>query len=93
MPDLQAVTLPEIAARAQRHQDEIDRDVVFFTIADLAKRWRCAKATVRAFPFDRLPWTNMGHGLKRECRRYRKVDVEAFEAAGRALPRGRQRSA
>lgn len=43
MPDL-----VEVRARAERHADELDRNTRFFTIADLAARWRCSKTTVRA---------------------------------------------
>lgn len=75
MPDL-----AEIRARAQRHQDELDRDTKFYTVADLAARWKCSKATVRAIATSRLPYTNLGHGLKRELRRYHPDDVAAYES-------------
>lgn len=75
MPDL-----AEIRARAARHQDELDRDTRFLTVADLAARWRCAKGTVRAISKLALPYVNLGHGLKRELRRYAPADVEAYEA-------------
>jgi hypothetical protein len=84
--------LTALAERAQRHQDELDRDVKFFTIADLAKRWRCAKSTVRDIPFDDLPWKNLGRGLQREARRYHPQDVVAFENAGAGTP-GHRKSA
>ncbi|HEY9225217.1 MAG TPA: hypothetical protein VIP11_01135 [Gemmatimonadaceae bacterium] len=88
---IEAESLDVLASRAQRHQDEIDRDVVFFTIADLAKRWRCVKSTVREIPFDQLPWKNLGRGLIRESRRYHRADVEAYENAGEGTPGHRPR--
>jgi hypothetical protein len=77
MPD----PLDVIRAKAQRHQDEIDRDTRFFTVADLAARWGVSKNTVRAIPADQLPHKNLGSGLVRECRRYHPADVAAYEAA------------
>jgi hypothetical protein len=74
-------TLDEIRGRAMRHQEELDRDTKFFTVADLAARWKCSKATVRAIPTSRLPYTNLGTGLKRELRRYRPDHVAAYETA------------
>jgi hypothetical protein len=92
MADGDSLTLDTIAARAARHQDELDRDVVFFSVADLATRWRCSKATVRAIPIADLPWKNLGRGIKREMRRYHKADVEAYENAGAGTP-GHRKSA
>lgn len=73
--------LAEIRARAQRHQDEIDRDTKFFSVADLAARWACSKGTVRAIAKTTLPYTNLGNGLQRELRRYHPDAVAAFESA------------
>jgi hypothetical protein len=75
MPDLATVR-----DRAQRHQDELDRNTRFYTVGDLAARWRCAKGTVRSISKLALPYTNLGHGLKRELRRYHPDDVAAYEA-------------
>jgi len=42
-------------ARTQRHQDELDQDTRFLTVADLAARWGVTKATVRAVSKKALP--------------------------------------
>lgn len=73
-------TLDEVRARAQRHQDELDRDTRFFTVQDLATRWDCSASTVRSIAKTTLPYLNLGQGLVRELRRYRPDDVEAYEA-------------
>lgn len=72
--------LAEIRERAQRHQEELDRNTRFLTVADLAARWRCSKGTVRAISKKTLPYVNLGNGLVRELRRYRPADVEAYES-------------
>ena len=71
--------LDELRARAARHQDELDRDTRFLTVADLARRWRCSTTTVRAISHTALPYLNLGHGLVKVVRRYRLADVEAYE--------------
>lgn len=73
-------SLEALRARAQRHQDAIDRDTRFFTVAQLAARWGVAKNTVRAIPAAALPYTNLGQGTRREHRRYHPDDVIAYEA-------------
>lgn len=75
MPDL-----AEIRARARQHQDELEKNARFLTIAALAARWGVGKTTVRAIPFADLPWRNLGRGLVRESRRYDPADVDAYEA-------------
>lgn len=75
MPDL-----AEIRARAERHQQELDKNLRYFTVGDLAKRWGCSSTTVRAIAKTTLPYLNLGQGLMRELRRYRPEDVEAYEA-------------
>jgi hypothetical protein len=81
-------TLAEVRARAERHQDEIDRDTRFLSIADLMARWNVGRTTIRAIPASALPYVNLGNGLVRERRRYRPEDVEAYEEARRARTTG-----
>jgi hypothetical protein len=73
-------SLDEVRARAQRHQDELDRNTRFLSAMDLKRRWGCCLQTVRAIPKRDLPYLNLGRGLVRELRRYRPADVEAYEA-------------
>lgn len=88
MPDL-----AQIRARAQQHQDELDRDLCFLTIAALARRWGTSKTTVREIPFADLPWRNLGRGLVRERRRYDPADVDAYESLLLDRERKRRHSA
>jgi hypothetical protein len=76
----QTPTLEVLRERAAQHQDELDRDVKFLRVAHLAQRWGYSATTIRAIPFADLPYLNLGQGLQREARRYRLVDVEAYEA-------------
>lgn len=75
-----APDLATIRAAAQQHQDELDRDLRFLTIAALARRWGMSKTSVRDIPFEDLPWRNLGRGLVRERRRYDPADVDRYEA-------------
>lgn len=74
-------TLAEIRARAQRHQDELDRDTRFFTVTDLAVRWHVSRQTVRAISKTVLPYVNLGSGLIREARRYHPDSVSSYESS------------
>jgi hypothetical protein len=74
-------TLEEVRARTARHDAELDRNTKFFSVADLAKRWGVSVSTVRAIPRERLPWTNLGHGLVRELRRYHPDAVASYEGS------------
>jgi hypothetical protein len=76
-------SLEELRARAAAHQEHLDRNTKFYTVADLAARWGCSKTSVRAISAELLPYLNVGSGLQRELRRYRPADVEAFEATRR----------
>lgn len=71
--------LTEYRARAQRMEDELDRDTRFLTPGDLRRRWHCSATLVRSIPKALLPWINLGRGLQRELRRYRLADVLAYE--------------
>lgn len=73
-------TLDALRAKAQAHQDQIDRDTRFFDVPTLAARWGCSANTVRAIPSSLLPFLNVGSGLQRERRRYHPADVAAYEA-------------
>lgn len=72
-------SLAVVRERAQRHQEELDRDTRFFSVGALAARWGVSKGTVRAIPRGELFYKNMGRGLKRELRRYAPDDVYAYE--------------
>jgi hypothetical protein len=71
--------LSAIRERAAEHEAELDADVVYFTIQDLAARWRLATGTVRAISRERLPYKEFGSGHYRKRRRYHPRDVHAFE--------------
>lgn len=72
-----------LQARASAHQVYLDRNTTFLTVGKLASRWGCSPGTVRAIPFELLPWINIGAGLIREARRYDPADVAAYEAQQR----------
>jgi hypothetical protein len=74
-------TLADLRAKAQAHQDSIDRDTRFFDVGTLAKRWGVSPTTVRAIPQTLLPYLNVGTGLQRERRRYHPDDVARYESA------------
>lgn len=65
--------------KAMAHQRQIDARAKFFTVQQLAERWCCSASSVRNIPFDRLPYTAIGRGAKREHRRYDPADVERYE--------------
>ena len=88
MPDLET-----IRAAAQQHEDELDRDRRFLTVAQLAARWGIGKTNVRAIPFADLPYRNLGRGLVRESRRYDPTDVDAYESLLLDRERKRRHSA
>lgn len=80
-------TLDELRERANAHQQHLDRNTVYLSIADLRARWGCSANTVRAIPFPSLPYLNIGTGLQREYRRYHPDAVYAYELASRAAKR------
>lgn len=69
-----------LSERASEHQAELDAVTTYFKPKDLATRWGCSCNTVRAIPFDALPYINIGQGLSRELRRYPPANVYAYEA-------------
>ena len=69
--------------RARAHERTLDVSMRFLTVQQLAERWGVAETTVRAIPFDALPWTPAGRGAKRHHRRYDPADVLAYELARR----------
>lgn len=70
--------LDAIRARAAEHNDEIE-SVQWFTVADLAKRWRVSETTVRSIPADELRYKEFGNGEHLKRRRYKLAWVEAYE--------------
>jgi hypothetical protein len=72
-------SLETVRARAQAHQHEIDVRVRFLTVQQLADRWGCSDATVRAIPADRLPYVAIGTVHRRTHRRYDPQAVDAYE--------------
>lgn len=73
-------TIDELRARAREHEDEIE-SVQWFTIDELAKRWRISAATVRTISFDELKFKEFGKGEKKKRRRFRSDWVAAYEGA------------
>lgn len=82
--------LTELRMKAQAHQDEIDRQA-WFTPQQLAARWAVSVSTVKAIPFDLLPYKQHGRGIKHRRRRYAPEAVAAYESD--AKPQARRSSA
>lgn len=77
-------TIDEIRARAREHEDEIE-SLQWFTVDDLAKRWRISGATVRTIPKTELQFKEFGQGEHKKRRRFRSDWVESYEnASGRS---------
>jgi len=73
-----AATIAEIRQRAAAHQEELDA-YSWFTIADLAARWKVSETTVREIPIEDLWYKEFGQGAKLKMRRYPPWSVAAFE--------------
>lgn len=73
-------TYEELRARAQAHQKRVDRELRFFDVPTLARRWGVSANTVRAIDAAVLPFVNVGAGLQRERRRYHPESVAAYES-------------
>lgn len=71
--------LADIRAKARAHQEELDQPR-WLSIAAVAARFGISETTVRTIPVDDLPFKEFGQGHKLKRRRYRVVDVEAYEA-------------
>lgn len=75
------ITLADLRAKAEAHQQHLDRNTTYLDVLELAKRWGCSPNTVRAIPSGLLPYLNIGTGLVRERRRFHPDDVCAYESA------------
>ena len=71
-------SIAEIRARARAHAEEIESGQ-WHTPATLAHRWSVSETTVREIPAAQLPYKEFGAGEKLKRRRYRPVDVAAYE--------------
>jgi hypothetical protein len=74
-----SATLAEIRARAAEHDDDV-QSVTWYTVADLAARWKLSQTTVRLIPKEELHYKEFGAGKSHRRRRYRREWVEAYEA-------------
>lgn len=74
-----APDLSSIRARAVAHQQAID-EPRWLSVSQLAHRYGVSSTTVRAIPFDELPYKEFGRGLKLKRRRYHPKDVEVYES-------------
>lgn len=75
-------TVSEIRERAKLHEEELD-SLKWFTVSQLAARWRLSESTVREIPASELRFKEFGNGQKRR-RRYKPSWVEAYENAAAA---------
>jgi hypothetical protein len=73
-----SATLAEIRARAAQHDDEIQSET-WYTVADLAARWKLSQTTVRLIPKDELQYKEFGSGRTHRRRRYKAEWVLAYE--------------
>lgn len=73
-------TMEQLRAEGADHNDEI-ASLKWYTVAELAKRWRLAQTTVRAIPIDELKFKEFGSGKKLKRRRYRSDWLESYENA------------
>ncbi len=74
-----ATSLQPYRERARAHQSEIDLETRFLTPQLLAKRWSISVTTVKDIPFEELPYTEFGQGLKLKRRRYHPDAVLLYE--------------
>jgi hypothetical protein len=76
--------LQALRERAAEHNDEIE-SVRWYTVADLARRWRISETTVRGIPLEELRYKEFGNGEHLKRRRYRSDWVDTYEnASGRS---------
>ena len=77
MPD----DLATIRARAAAHERELEAKRSYLSTKEVAARLACSESTVRAIPFDDLPFLELGQGAKHKTRRFHPEAVAAYEAA------------